>query len=41
MRGLGLDLTPPVGCGGVGGVGRDWIGGLDPGLEVWGVVMSV
>ena len=24
-----------------GGIGGDWIGGLDQGLEGWGVVMSV
>ena len=53
MRGLGLGFTNPVGtwgvldvclclgCGGVGGVGREWVGGLDQGLEGWGGVMSV
>ena len=25
------------GCGGVGGVGGEWVGGLDQGLEGWGV----
>ena len=47
MRGLGLGFTNPLGtggvldvclylgCGGVGGVGEKWIGGLDPGLEGW------
>ena len=49
MRGLGY--TNPVGtwgvlglclrCGGVGGVGGEWVGGLDQGLEAWGGVMSV
>ena len=42
MRGLGLDFTNPVGRGGVldvcmccgcGGVGGEWVGGLDQGLE--------
>ena len=45
MRGLGLDVTNPVGtggvldvclcfgCGGVGGVGGEWVWGLDQGLE--------
>ena len=51
MRGLGL--TNPVGTGGVldmclcldcvcvGGVGGEWVGGFDQGLEGWGGVMSV
>ena len=48
MRGLGLGFTNPVGTGGVldvclffgwGGVGGEWVGGLDQGLE--GAVMSV
>ena len=29
------------GCGGVGGVGWEWVGGLDQGREQWGGVMSV
>ena len=51
MRGLGWDFTNPVGtgevldvglcvgCGGVGDVVREWVGGLDPGLEGWSGVM--
>ena len=47
MRGLGLAFTNPVGtggvldvcvcfgCGSVGGVGGEWVGGLDHGLEGW------
>ena len=47
MRGLGLDFTNSVGtggvldvclcfgCGGMGGVGGEWVGGLDQGLEGW------
>ena len=46
MRALGLGFTNPVGtegvldvclclgCGGVG-VGGEWVGGLDQGLEGW------
>ena len=53
MRGLGLGFTKPVGTGGVldvslcfgcssvGGVGGEWVGGLNQGLEGWGGVMSV
>ena len=53
MRGLGLGFTYPVGtggvldvclclgCGDVGGVGEEWVWGLDQGLEGWGGVMSV
>ena len=53
MRGLGLGFKNPVGtggvldvylclgCGGVGGLGRKWVGGLNQGLEGWGGVMSV
>ena len=49
MRELGLGFTNHVGteevldvclCLGCGGVG-EWVGGLDPGLEGWGGVMSV
>ena len=37
-----LDVCLCLGCGcGVGGVGGEWVGGLDQGLEGWGVVMSV
>ena len=47
MRGLGLVFINPVGtgemldvclcldCDGVGGVGGEWVVGLDQGLEVW------
>ena len=28
-------------CSGVGGVGGEWVWGLEPGLEEWGGVMSV
>ena len=28
-------------AGGVGGVGGEWVGGLDKGREQWGGVMSV
>ena len=53
MRRLGLGFTNPVGtwgvldvcqcfgCGGVGSVGGEWVGGLDQGREGWGGVMSV
>ena len=50
MIGLGLGFTSPVGSGGMldvcqcldcGGVGGEWIGGLDQGLEEWGGVISV
>ena len=46
MRGLGLCFTNPVGTGEVldvslccGGVGGEWVGGLDQGREEWGGVM--
>ena len=48
MRGLGLGFTNYVGTGGMldvclcfgcGGVGGEWVGGLD--RERWGGVMSV
>ena len=29
------------GCGGVDGVGGEWVGGFDQGLEGWDGVMSV
>ena len=29
------------GCGGVGGVGREWVGGLGQGMGGWCGVMSV
>ena len=29
------------GCGGVSGIGGEWVGGLGQGLEGWGGVMSV
>ena len=47
---MGLDFTNPVGTGGVlgvflclgyCGVGGEWVGGLDQGLEGWDGVMSV
>ena len=53
MRELGLGFTNPVGTGGVldmcmhfgfggvGGVGGEWVGGLDQGRERWRGVMSV
>ena len=53
MGGLCLGFTNPVGtwgvldvcvcfgCGGVDGVGGEWVGGLDQGLEGWCGVMSV
>ena len=53
MRGLGLGSTNPVGtrgvldvclcfgCGGVGAVYGECVGGLDQGLKEWGGVMSV
>ena len=51
MRELGLCFTNPLGtggvldmclcCGGVGGVGGEWVGSLDKGRERWGGVMSV
>ena len=50
MRELDLGFTNPVGacgvldvclCFGVGGVGAEWVGGLDKGRERWGGVMSV
>ena len=53
MRELGLGFTNPVGTGGVfgmflcfdgggvGGVGGEWVEGLDQGQERWGGVMSV
>ena len=53
MRELCLGFTNPLGtggvldmclcfdCGGVGGVGGEWVGGLDKGRERWGGVMSV
>ena len=49
-RGLGLGSTNPVGAGGVldvclsfgcGGVGGEWVWGLDQGLEGWSRVMSM
>ena len=52
-RGLGLGFTNPLregvvldvclcfGYDGVGGVGGEWVGSLDQGLEGWGGVMSV
>ena len=50
MRELGLGFTNPVGTGGVldmcmcfgwGGVGGEWVGGLDQGRERCGGVMYV
>ena len=36
-----LDVCLCFGCGDVGGVGGEWVGGLDKGRERWGGVMSV
>ena len=36
-----LDVYLCLGCGGVGDVGGDWVGGLVQGLEGWGGVKSV
>ena len=50
LRGLGLSFTNPVRTGGVlgvclclgcGGVGGEWVGGLDQGLEGWGGLVCV
>ena len=48
MRVLSLCLSNPVGtggvclcCGGVSGIGGEWVGGLDKGMVEWGGVMSV
>ena len=49
MRGLGLSFINPVGAGvldvclclGCGGIGGEWVRGLDQSLEGWGGVMSV
>ena len=53
MRALGLGFTNPVGtgrvldvclcfgCGDIGGVGGEWVGGLYQGLVGWCCVMSV
>ena len=49
MRELGFGFTNPVGtwrvleclCFSCGGVGGEWVGGLDQGQERWGSVMSV
>ena len=53
MRGFGLGFTNPGGTGGVldvclclgcddvGGVGGEWVRGLEQGMEEWGDVMSV
>ena len=36
-----LDVCLCLGCGGVGSVGGEWVGGLDQGLEGRGGVMFV
>ena len=36
-----LDVCLCFGCGGVSGVGGEWVGGLDQGWEGCGGVMSV
>ena len=52
MRGLGLGLSILweqgvlgvclcLACGGAFGVGVEWVGGLEQGLEEWSGVMSV
>ena len=43
VRGVGgvCDMCLCFGCGVVGGVGGEWVGGLDSGREWWGGVMSV
>ena len=48
IRGLGFGFTNPVRtggecwtCGGVGGVGGEWVGGLNQGLQGWSGVVSV
>ena len=43
VRGVGgvCDLCMCLARGGVGGVGGEWVGGLDNGRERWGGVMSV
>ena len=33
-----LDMCLCFGCGGVGGVDREWVGGLDLGREWWVVL---
>ena len=35
------DMCLCFGCGGVGGVGGEWVGGLAQGLGGWGGVISV
>ena len=35
------DMGECFGCGGVGGVSGEWVGGLDQGRERWCGVMSV
>ena len=30
-----LEVCLYLGCGGVGGVGGEWVGGLDQGLDGW------
>ena len=35
------DMCMCLARGGVGGVGGEWVGGLDKGRERWGGVMSV
>ena len=38
---FGLRWCMCLGCGGVCGLGGEWVGGLDQGLDGWGGVMSV
>ena len=38
---ISLTFTAGPAWGGVGGVGGEWVGGLDKGRERWGGVMSV
>ena len=35
-----LDMCLCFGCGGVGGIGEECVGGLDQGRERWGGVIS-
>ena len=43
VKGVGgvCDMCMCLAQGGLGGVGGEWVGGLDQGQERWGGVMSV